>query len=225
MKTKAFLSILILCCISFTSKAQIDKGGILLGGDFGYSNSSNKQATNTFPSESFNANIQIGQVISNNTVAGIIFTVGHSNNHVPDFPDSNYYKSHMTRVGVFFRKYKKIGKDFNFFGEAEGVYSHSSTDQGDNVNVANVTNSVFEGGTVSIAPGISYALFYKFYLELMMPDLVSVSYIHSSNVVTQGEPEITTTGTGNKISLATSLNSNLLSIFGIGFKFILPNKI
>jgi hypothetical protein len=221
MRTKAFLSIFILFCFSFTSKAQIEKGGILLGGVFGYSNSSNKQATNTYQSESFNANIQIGQIISNNTVVGLIFTVGHSNNHVPDFPDSNFYKSHMTRVGVFYRKYKKINKDFIFFGEADEVYSHSSTDQGNNVNVADVTNSVFNGGTVSIAPEISYALFNKFYLELMMPDLVSVYYIHSSSVITQGSPEITATGTGNKFSVATSLNSDLLSIFGIGFKFLL----
>ena len=94
-----------------------------MGGVFGYSNSSNKQTTNTYQSESFNANIHIGQIISNNTVVGLIFTVGHSNNHVPDFPDSNFYKSHMTRVGVFYRKYKKINKDFIFFGEADGVIS------------------------------------------------------------------------------------------------------
>jgi hypothetical protein len=34
---------LVLFCFSFTSKAQIEKAGILLGGVFGYSNSSNKQ--------------------------------------------------------------------------------------------------------------------------------------------------------------------------------------
>ena len=57
-------------------------------------------------------------------------------------------------------------------------------------------------------------------VELSMPNIVSLSYAHNRTTYT-GDPEPRPVQKGNSFAFSTNLNSNLLSSFGAGFKFLL----
>lgn len=224
MRTKILLLLAIIFCGAFAANAQIDTGRFLLGGSIGYSNSNFKNTQpvyNNYQNESIGASIQLGKIVKTNTVAGIIVSYAHSNFHISGFPDSNFNRNNQISAGIFYRKYKRLLKDFYFFGEVDGVYFHSKNDQGNYPNMGYNLKTIFNGGSVSFIPGISYAICKKMYMELLLQNLLSVSYTHSTIVNTQGTPPVSTNGKGNTFSIAGNLNSNLLNNFGIGFKFLL----
>jgi hypothetical protein len=224
MRTKILLSFAIFFSIAFTSNAQIDKGRIFLGGSIYYSNSNSKYNPPPYNSdlnESFGTNIQFGKVVKLNTVEGIIVSYTHSNYHVSGFPDSNFNRGNQISAGVFYRKYKRLLKDFYFFGEVDGVYFHSKYEQGNYPYGGYNSTSITNGGSVSFIPGLSYAVCRKMNIELLMSNLLSVSYSHSNTNYTQGTPQVSTNGKGNSFSIAGNLSSGVLSNFGIGFKFLL----
>lgn len=70
-------------------------------------------------------------------------------------------------------------------------------------------------------PGLSYSLSNKVQIELLMPNLVGIGYSHDKikNTLPGGTnpPE----QSKNTFTFLTNLDSNLLSNFGVGFKFIL----
>ena len=83
MKRKILIIVTILFCIVLTSNAQLNKGQYLLGGSFGYGNTkSTSTASNDYTNNNFGANVQIGQLIKNNTVFGVIVSYNSSNSHV-----------------------------------------------------------------------------------------------------------------------------------------------
>ena len=114
MKTKILLTTLILFFVAFTANAQIDKGAVLLGGGVSYYSSKSAQPNyyNGFQDKSVGTNIQIGKALCNNTVAGFIISYGYNKANAVDFPDSNVTKNNQYGVGIFYRKYKKLLKDF-----------------------------------------------------------------------------------------------------------------
>lgn len=222
MKTKFLLTATILFCVVWTSNAQLKKGSYLLGGNFSYSNNkSTSTPTNDYSGNYFGANVQIGQLIKNNTVLGVIVSYSSSNGHVTGYPDSNYNKGNGISAGVFYRRYKRLIKDLYFFGEVDGVYSHSKSSEGNSNYYYYTTKTISDGGTVSFIPGISYAVCNKMHIELLMPNILATSYTHSTFSYTSGVPLVSTNGKGNNFSFNANLNSNLLSNFGIGFKFLL----
>lgn len=134
MKTKILLTATILFCIAWTSNAQLNKGQYLLGGSLNYSNAKNTSTPNNdYTDNNFGINVQIGRLIKNNTVLGVIASYSSSNSHVTGYPDSNYNKGNSISAGVFYRKYKRLIKDLYFFREVDGVYAHSKNNQ-DNSN-------------------------------------------------------------------------------------------
>jgi hypothetical protein len=222
MRTKILLTTAILFCFAWTSNAQLNEGNYLLGGSLSYSNAKNTSTPNDdYTGNYFGANVQIGRLVKNNTVLGVIISYSNSNSHLTGYPDSNYNKGNAISAGVFYRKYKRLIKDLYFFGELDGVYSHSKSDQNNSNYYYYITKTSSDGGTVSFVPGISYAVCNKLYIELLMPNILAASYVHSTTAYTSGVPPILTSGKGNNFSLNANLNFNLLSNFGIGFKFLL----
>jgi hypothetical protein len=224
MKTKILLSFAVLFFIAIASNAQVDKGKVLLGGGAGYSSYKNPEPGSYNGSEykAANFNIQFGKVVNTNSVVGIILSYGYSKFNATNFPDSNLNKNNQYGAGVFYRKYKKLLKDFYFFGEADGEYMHSVNTQHYFQNGDDGSKEISNGGVISFVPGLSYQLCKKMQIELTMVNIVSVSYSHTKTVYNANNNNITPGSyNGNNFGFDANLNSNLLSNFGIGFKFLL----
>ncbi len=224
MRTKILLTIAAFTFFVLTANAQIEKGTILLGGSINYYFDKNSQPflynNYDYKNEGVGANIQIGRAIKTNSFAGIILSYSHANSYTTAVsPDSNFNKSSTLGAGVFYRKYKKLLKDFYFFAEVSGQYQHGETKQAGSTNVYYNSKAASNGGTITFTPGISYGVCKNLQMELLMNGLVSTSYTHIRYNFISGTPPVTSYGKSNSFSINANLNSNLLSGFGIGFKY------
>ena len=228
MRTKILLTIVILFCIAFTSNAQIDKGRFLLGGNLSYFSSKNSQSNYPYSYNHnsqyrmINTNIQIGKAVNTNDVMGLILSYGYNKDNTINYPDSNVFKINQYGLGVFYRKYKKLLKDFYFFGELDGEYTHSVNSQYSLQNQSDGSKRRSSGGLISFVPGLSYQLCKRMQIELIMSNIISASYGHfkltyNATAIPPGNANTE----GNDFSFNANLNSNLLSNFGVGFKFLL----
>jgi hypothetical protein len=217
MRTKILLLVAILFSVVLVSNAQINKGKYLLGGSLNMSDLKDNQPTVSSKSNSFNANIQFGKTIKENTIVGIIVSYGSSNYYYPgSFSDTS--KSVQYTAGIFYRTYKKLASKFYFFGEVNGVYIHSKNSAHFNQTE---WKTVSNGGLIDFVPGISYEVCRNMHLELLMPNIISVSYSNIKIYEKVGASPPVGEPNGHSFSFNTNLNSNLLSNFGVGFKFFL----
>ncbi len=219
MKSNILLSLVILCGVTFVSNAQINPGKILLGGSIGYSSNKNSQPGQqaTYAEyENLYSNIQIGKFIRENTAVGVIFSYGYNKSSTQSNPDN---KTTKFNTGVFYRKYKALGRNFYFFGEADASYTYSKNKFVYYQNSANTTNVVSNGATLSFVPGISYNVWKKIQVELLMPNILSIGYSHVKTENVYTNPSSSSSNDGHLFSANANLNSNFLSNFGIGFKF------
>lgn len=213
MRTKVLLSLAIFFCVAITANAQLNKDSYLLGGSASFNSSKGDQYANQ-KSEALNTSIQFGKVVKENTVVGVIVSYGYSNN-------GPTYKTNQFSGGIFYRKYKPLAKNFYFFGEGDVVYAHSSNTQGIFQVGSNGTHYFTNGGILSFTPGISYAVGKRMQMELLMPNIVSLSYSKQKTENTSTGINSISTSKGHSFTANANLNNNLLSNFGIGFKFIL----
>lgn len=214
MKTKFLLSLVIFLFASIVAHAQIKEGQLLLGGSISYNNSNDDNSQNGLrDGKSFYTNIQLGKVINPNTVVGVTLLYGHSE-YLP-FSKYNQYGA-----GLFYRKYKPLGKNFYLFGEGDAFYHYSKELPGgfgpgsDDKNISN-------RGAISFTPGISYALCKKIQMELLMQDIFSIGYGTTKNESVISGTNTILTSRSHLFYANTNLNSSLLNNFGIGFKFFL----
>ncbi len=221
MRAKIFTTIAILFTV-VTANAQINKGGIFLGGSFNYNDSKLEYADpsyTNYKNEQAEVTIQIGKIIKDNTVIGVIASYNYTRYSPYPVTDSDFVKYNIYSAGVFYRKYKKLLKNFYFFGEADGLYTHENIEQ-KNSSVSSDTKSKSNGGVISFVPGVAYAMGKKMHIELLMPNLVSISYSHFTSTTLQGNPQVEANGKGHSFEMNGNLNTNFLSNFGIGLKFI-----
>lgn len=179
-------------------------------------------AKNTQPypnskNESLYTNFLFGKAVKENNVVGVILSYNYSNNYYNNNQDT---KNTQYSAGVFYRKYKRLIKDLYFFGEVDALYHHGESTPGYTQNGNYFSRSISNGGSVSFIPGISYAVCKRMQLELLMPNIIGISYSHTKTdyINTPAPPS---SGEGNSFSFNTNLNANLLNSFGIGFKFLL----
>jgi hypothetical protein len=213
MRTKILLAFAILFCAAITTNAQITEGRYLLGGSAGYGSSKTNVTNPVTKNESLSTNIQFGKVIKENTTAGIILSYASSN--------MGNLKINQYGGGVFYRKYKPLAKNFYFFGELDGVYNYSKYRQGIFQIGNNGTRSTGGAAIISFVPGISYTVWKKMQMELSMPNLISVSYSYLKDESTFIGTTSVLSSKSNNFSANANFNANLLSSFGIGFKFLL----
>ncbi len=208
MKTKILLSLVLLFCLVNASQAQINQGRYLLGGNFSAYNTTNPTGN------VFNAGLQLGKVIKDNTVIGIIGSVATNS-----YSESNRPKIIQYSAGAFYRKYKPLGNNFNFLWELDGSYRHLKN----YMYFSDVSQTLWaksNGVDFSFVPGISYAISKRMQAELTMPNIANVSYYHIETIESY-RPPTTPAQKANNFSANVNLNSSLLSNFGIGFKFLL----
>jgi hypothetical protein len=203
--------------------AQIKKGALLLGGQFGFNNSTSDvtfsppnppNTTQTQKSKGGNFNIAIGKAIEENSVIGLNAGYGSSKNENISGINSFTSKADQYNVGIFYRRYKKLAARFYFFGEVGAGYTGSKQKDKATPAINDVTRKS-SGGQMYLTPGIAYQIAKKLQLELLIPNIVSANYNVNK-----------TTSTGNntkqdQFNINTNLNGSPLNSLGLGFRFIL----
>ena len=215
--TRILLAGLLAFLLTTTANAQVTKGSVLLGGQLSYNN--NDYTSNDQHVSYGVFNISAGKAISENTVFGVNLT--YSPAWVKNY--YNYgvgplkYTSNGYGIGIFYRKYKGLGKEFYFFGEAGAGYT-GSNQSGKNDAGNKILSGHTYGGNIYLMPGIAYRISKKFFLEVTIPNLFFAQY-QSNEIEVQQVP---TYEDKNKLFyINTSLSSNYLSNLGIGFRLIL----
>lgn len=209
------LFILSAVLISVSANAQFKKGDILLGGNLGFSTST---SSDTATGNSVSVNVTVGKAINESTVFGVNLL------YAPFW--SNYYfgyngialDSYLQNdfgVGVFFRKYKSLGKDFFLFGEA-GANFGWTTQSGKDFNDVKVLTASGYSATVNVMPGFAYRVSKKFFLELSIQNLFYAQYSSSKTTIQSIDYN-----KNSGFSIGTSLSSGLLSDVGVGFRLVL----
>ena len=153
MKVKILLTVLFLIGIAATSVVQINKGQYLLDGGVYFDNTTSPRGSTYYADNTrdFSVNIRLREVVKTNSVVGLIASYSNYNSHQPGFADSNYNRINQFTGGAFCRRYKKVLKDFYFFGELEGVFSHLNERYGSS-NFPSSGTTTSNGGTVSLRP-------------------------------------------------------------------------
>lgn len=210
MKAKILLSFVILFFAAITTNAQITEGKYLLGGSVGFYSQSNPDNNSGY------ANVLLGKVINENTVVGLIGSISVAKNYTTSYS----YEVNQYSAGIFYRKYKPLGKNFYFLQEVDASFQHSKKYTNYFSNIDRYLHVKSNGAIITYVPGISYAVSKKMQIELIMPGLASVSYTHAKTIDSQ-LPDDLLPQKSNSFSANINLNSNLLNNFGIGFKFLL----
>lgn len=214
---KLFLLLTVAVIFSLATSAQIKKGATFLGGQISFYNSNTD--FNTAQSNQKNKyayfNVSVGKALKENSVLGLYVSYGH--NKVDNFYNGNTFgnsKLDRYNVGVFYRQYKRLAKDFYIFGELGGGYLGSNQTDAD-LNGNNKVKYTQSGGELYLTPGVSYRVYKKLQLELLIPQIAGIQY--SVNKTTS----LANNSKQDKFQFNTNLNASLLSSLGLGFRFIL----
>ena len=215
--------LLLLACtfVSFAtiSQAQISKGSILLGGTIGFSNAKNEDDINNGKSNTINFNPTVGIAIKENWVMGI--SAGFSS--YKEDPSIHYsYKrdGESYSGGLFVRRYSAIGKNFYLYGN--GAVTYNQVDQSQTNSASTHENYYHSKGiTLSIAPGIAYAINKWFHLEASLNNLLTAGYTTSDQRNITLNNGVTSSSSIKSKSFGFGTNLNPTSSLCIGVRFVL----
>ncbi|MBO9199203.1 MULTISPECIES: autotransporter outer membrane beta-barrel domain-containing protein [Niastella] len=220
MKQRFLLILIFACAFMVSTKAQISKDAVWVGGSIGYNQTKSGTDTPYTKSNSFHISPAIGLVVKDNLVVGISLTYGHGKIKNNGSELENKFNDYG--AGIFVRKYIPIVNRLYIFGEAsanyENIKSESTSAFGQNSRTKVVTKSSI--GSLEVIPGISFAVTKKFLLETSLNNLLGVAY-------TKTEIK-NTTSPGNTKPIITKANQFTAGIssggkveFNVGFRFLL----
>jgi hypothetical protein len=209
--------ILLTICIYFLttdSNAQINKGAILLGGDFSFNTQTAKDGTNKSKSNGFNFSPVVAKAVKQNVFWGGSVSYSSSNNTAP--PGSSSSKNKSYGAGVFYRRYYPVKNKFYVFMQAGASTGFGKDKYRQGPNYYYDAKRIFAG--LNITPGVSFSVTKKLYLESGLNNIASLNYQRSK-----------TTGYSSGNSFGGSFNSfgfsSSLGVFSsslyFGFRFIL----
>jgi len=208
---------LLLACtiISFAtiSHAQIKKGSVLLGGSVGASSVKLETNSSERKAKSINISPAIGFAVKENLVTGV------TTSFITYKSDPNIYGNKLDydgfSTGLFARRYFPLSKSFYLYGNADVNFHKFSRDEISSTDYRTKTSS--KGISLSIEPGITYAVSKRFHLEAALSDLFNASYSKSKR------EEVTISGstTTNERNFNIGANLNTSNLFYIGFRLVL----
>lgn len=216
--TKYHLFSLVLL-LSFTVNGQIKKQSILLGGQLFYYNKKNHVDNLDQKSESGTIGLSIGKAFKENKIVGVnlSFSPIRLSNYLNN-GDTTSLTFNRFDIGMFYREYKKLAKDFYFFSQVDGAFITANQTEHYKIASADV-KATQRGGFISLTPGISYQVFKKMQLEMIIPNILSIQYLVTKldskvNQVTNSKQE--------QFLFYSNINNNTgLGFLGVGFRFIL----
>jgi hypothetical protein len=210
---------LFLFLISFAASAQIKKQSILLGGQLFYYNNKYQVENLNQKSQSGTISISIGKAIKENRIVGVNlgFSPIRQTNYL-SYGDTTTLIFNRFDIGVFYREYKNLGKDFYFFCQVDGAFITANQNEHYQIASADV-KATQRGGFISLTPGISYQVFKKMQLELTIPNILGMQYLVTR--IDSNMPQIKSS-TQEQFLFYSNLNNNSsLSWLGVGFRFVL----
>jgi hypothetical protein len=216
--TKCYLFIL-LFVFSFTAQGQIKKQSVLLGGQLFYYNNKNQVENFNQKSESGTISVSIGKAFKENRIIGM--NLGFS-----PIRQSNYLNNGDTTtltfnrfdIGIFYREYKQLAKDFYFFSQVDGAFITANQTEHYKIAATDV-KATQRGGFISLTPGISYQVFKKMQLELTIPNILSMQYLVTK--FDSQNPQVKNSKQ-EQILFYSNLNNNTsVGWLGVGFRFVL----
>ena len=210
---KIILFTLAFSFISLLCNSQITKGSTLLGGNFSFS--STRSENSSFPNNSekhqtFQFSPSVGIAIRQNTIVGAGLTFSRSTaSHSSEFQETSYYG-----INSFVRKYLSLGKNFYLFGEGSLGYIRGEQKIKQNSTVQSESNS--NNVSLSIYPGLAYAINKWLHLEAGLPNLLYIGYgdTHGKNTSNPNSSY-----SSKVFSAGTSLSGE--TPFSVGFRFII----
>ncbi|MBN8835640.1 MAG: hypothetical protein J0I09_00120 [Sphingobacteriia bacterium] len=216
--TKCYLFVFLFFS-SFAINAQIKKQSILLGGQLFYYNNKSQVENLNQKSESGTISISIGKAFKDNNILGInlSFSPIRQSNYLNN-GDTTSLAFNRFDIGMFYREYKKLAKDFYFFSQVDASYVTANQTEHYKIASADV-KATQRGGFISLTPGISYQVFKKMQLEVTIPNILSIQYL-----VTKFENEVTQVKNSKQEQFLfySNINNNTgLGFLGVGFRFIL----
>jgi len=224
MKQRFLLSLVFVCTFMVTTRAQISKGAVWVGGSIGYNESKQEPfGSNASPvkSNTFTINPAIGTVVKDNLVVGINLLYGHTKSENDGTLET---KSNTYGAGVFVRRYFPVISRLYIFGDANAAFSSTKTDR----TMPNYSNPPASPtikttakswiGSVGITPGIAFAVSKKFQLETSLNNLLSVAY---TSTKTSGPTE---NYNGKSHQFNAGVYADGKAQFNVGVRFLLNNK-
>ena len=203
-----FLSISILFTI--LAQAQIKKGSIFLGGDIGGVTQKTESGSNTSKQSGFFISPVFGKAIKENLVLGTDLLYGHNK-----YESGGEQTISTYGIGVFLRKYKAIGSSgFYIFLQGRAGYRFTNNKLEGPATYVNVAKN--HTASLSIYPGLSYAVSKRLHLETGFNSLVSVNYF--TETAETGNPVTSSTKTSG-LNISSSLN-NISNLY-LGFRVLL----
>ena len=204
MKTRLFILSLFFC---ISAHAQIIKGSILFGGSISFDHDGRSN------SNTFYGSAQYAKSFKDNNFFGLQVGYGY---HNPINQNLNFYNG-----GIFYRKYLPIVKSLYLFGEGNfnlgyaRVYSISSNPQSKTID-----NNY--SATISLMPGLSFAVNSKLQLEIAFPNIARLYYFH--HVYQNTTSGVSFTTHDNNYGINSSLQLSTFSGIQFGFRFLFQKK-
>jgi hypothetical protein len=222
MKQKSLLVLVCIFSLAASTKAQINKGSVWLGGNIGYSESENKfQSMNNSDIKTIAFKPAAGKAIKENLIAGVTLTYAKSSSKSDPTGSYNSEKTDKTiGGGVFLRRYIPVVNRLYVFGQVDAGYynSKSTIEEATSATTKNKTNIKGWSAAISVTPGVSYAINNKLHLETGFNSLFSTVYGKSKSTSTN--PDLV----GKTKLFTTGINLENASAFYIGFRFLINSK-
>lgn len=201
---------------SFAAFSQVNKGSILLGGDFHAFTEKQEMNSQEFDNKAIFLSPLVGKALKNNLIAGIYVELGYGRNE--NDQTWNLVENNIYGAGFFLRNYKKIKNDFYGFlqGNLGYFYSRYKFEQ---------TGSGYEnkqsGIALALSPGLSYKISRKLHLEAGFRELASIGYSvfkhHNFNQFSTSDTK------AKRFSMSSSLN-NFSSNLYFGFRLLIEKR-
>ncbi len=201
--------------ISFAtiSQAQIKKGSVLLGGNFGFSKDKSESGTVENKGNSFHVSPAVGIAFKDNWVVGI--NTGFWQSRSKPATPSNNYEVNSYSGGIFVRRYSHLGKNFYLYGNAATGYSTYNRKEA--FGTDNTRKYETKSVSLTVSPGLAYAVSNRFHLEVYLNDLLTLGYTATESVDSGIGGVFTSKGKG--FNLGTNLNTT--APLSLGFRFVL----
>jgi len=176
MKQKFTLIATFIFFTVLTSKAQVSKGDIIVGGNLGFTTGTQKDVDgNKNSTTNFSIQPSFGKVYKENKIIGIIARYRYLGNG-----DNSELNTNSYGAGIYLRQYKPLGKGFYVFVQESlnADFNHLKNFYG---SPADIQDTKETNLYVTINPGFACDLSKRFQLELLfLNNLISAGYSHQT---------------------------------------------
>lgn len=209
MRKTVLILLVLLFAAALPSFAQITKGSILLGGNLSFSSIKTEPSIgNEYTTRSYWVGPSIGAALKENRVFGVGLLAGKTKTG-----DSQNGLEYSNYGGlIYYRPYLPLGKNFFLFGQTSAAFTTSNNTH--HINGVLLDQQKQDVFSLSLYPGVSYAVNEKIHLEVGINNLVQLSYVNT---------EITTnSNTRNKSKgMSFDINAGSNAPLSIGFRIFL----